>query len=81
MLVLSRKKKQRIIIDLGYEQLSCQVIEVRGDKVRLGIDAPKRIGVHREEIWLQIQARRVEEQEHREQQQQAAAEPAPAVVP
>ena len=31
------------------------VIEIRGDKVRLGIDAPKHIGVHRQEVWVQIQ--------------------------
>lgn len=53
MLVLSRKKDQ--VIRIG-DDISVMVIEIRGDKVRLGIDAPEHIKVHREEVWLQIQA-------------------------
>jgi len=52
MLVLSRKKDE--VIRIG-DDISVMVIEIRGDKVLLGIDAPKHIGVHRQEVWVQIQ--------------------------
>jgi carbon storage regulator len=47
MLVLSRKKNESIIID---DQIRIVVVEVRGDKVRLGIEAPRDIPVHRQEV-------------------------------
>ena len=55
MLVLSRKKDESIIIG---EAVTVTVIEVRGDKVRLGIDAPRDVPVHREEVADQIRAAR-----------------------
>ncbi len=51
MLVLSRKKNERIIID---DRIIITVVEVKPDKVRLGFDAPANVPIHREEIWLQI---------------------------
>lgn len=51
MLVLSRKKDERIIIG---DVITVMVIEIRGDKVRLGIDAPKNVTVHREEVYHAI---------------------------
>jgi carbon storage regulator len=48
MLVLSRKIDQKI--KLG-EDITLTVIEIRGDKVRLGIDAPESVAVHRQEIY------------------------------
>lgn len=50
-LVLSRKEGEAIIIN---NDVRVTVIEVRGNKVRLGVDAPKELPVHREEIWLEI---------------------------
>ena len=47
MLVLSRKKNEAVIIN---GNIKITIVEVRGDKVRLGIDAPKDIAIHREEI-------------------------------
>ena len=47
MLVLSRKLSEEIIIN---GNIRVVVIEVRGDKVRLGIDAPRNIPVHRREV-------------------------------
>lgn len=47
MLVLSRKKNESIIIN---DNITVTVIEIRGDKVRLGIEAPKDITVHRREV-------------------------------
>lgn len=52
MLVLSRKKNESIIIN---NDITITVIEVRGDKVRLGVDAPKEIPVHRREVYDAIQ--------------------------
>jgi len=51
MLVLSRKKNESIIIN---DQITVTVIEIRGDKVRLGIEAPKDVSVHRREVYEAI---------------------------
>ncbi len=48
MLVLSRKKNESIIIN---DNITIVVVEIRGDKVRLGIDAPKEVPVHRREVY------------------------------
>ena len=47
MLVLSRKRNESIVID---ENIVITVVEVRGDKVRLGIEAPQEIPIHRSEV-------------------------------
>ncbi len=52
MLVLSRKTNESIVID---DRISVVVVEIRGDKVRLGIEAPKDVAVHRKEIYDAIQ--------------------------
>ena len=52
MLVLSRKKNESIIIN---DHITVTVVEIRGDKVRLGIDAPKDVTVHRREVYEAIQ--------------------------
>jgi carbon storage regulator len=51
MLVLSRKKSEKVRIS---EDIIVTLIEIRGDKVRLGIEAPKCIPVHREEVYQAI---------------------------
>jgi carbon storage regulator len=51
MLVLSRKKNESIVIG---ENIVVMVIEVQGDRVRLGIDAPKEVSVHRLEVYEAI---------------------------
>ncbi|MCL4154462.1 UNVERIFIED_CONTAM: hypothetical protein GTU68_022923 [Idotea baltica] len=48
MLVLSRKKDEKIVIG---DNITLVVIEIRGDKVRLGIEAPRDVAVHRKEIY------------------------------
>jgi len=48
MLVLSRKKNESIIIN---DDITIVVVEIRGDKVRLGVDAPKDVPVHRMEVY------------------------------
>lgn len=52
MLVLTRERSERIMIG---EEIIITVVEVRGDKVRLGIDAPHGVPVHREEVYKLIQ--------------------------
>jgi len=47
MLVLSRHKNEAIVID---GQIKVTVVEIRGDRIRLGIEAPQAIGVWREEL-------------------------------
>ena len=51
MLVLSRKKNESIVIN---NDITVTVVEIRGDKVRLGIVAPKDVPVHREEVYEAI---------------------------
>ncbi len=50
MLVLSRKRDERIVIGEGPNRVELTVVEIRGDKVRLGIAAPREIPVWREEL-------------------------------
>ena len=51
MLVLSRKKNESIIIN---NDITIVVVEIRGDKVRLGVEAPKELPVHRREVYEAI---------------------------
>ncbi len=48
MLVLSRQSDETIIIG---DNIRVTIVEVRGDKVRIGIDAPRDVSVHRQEIY------------------------------
>ncbi len=52
MLVLSRQRDESIIIG---DNVVITVVDVRGDKVKLGIDAPREISVHRREVYEAIQ--------------------------
>ena len=65
MLVLSRKKNESIVIN---SDVTITVVEIRGDKVRLGIVAPKDVPVHRQEVYDAIHGGK------------DAAQPAPAPV-
>ncbi|NLJ73819.1 MAG: carbon storage regulator CsrA [Firmicutes bacterium] len=53
MLVLTRKVDQSIMIG---DHIRVVVVDVRGDQVKLGIDAPRDVMVHRQEIYQEIQA-------------------------
>ncbi len=57
MLVLSRRVQQSIRIG---DDITITVIEVRGDQVRLGIDAPRHVAVHRTEVLLQVERQNAE---------------------
>lgn len=52
MLVLSRHRDESIIIG---DDIVITIVDIRGDKVRLGIDAPQDIPVHRQEVYEAIQ--------------------------
>ncbi len=52
MLVLSRQRDESIIIG---DNIVITIVEIRGDKVRLGIEAPTEISVHRQEVYEAIQ--------------------------
>lgn len=52
MLVLSRKKGQSIMLG---DNIELTIIEIQGDQVRIGINAPKSVQVYRKELFLEIQ--------------------------
>jgi carbon storage regulator len=52
MLVLSRHRDESIMIG---DNVVVTIVDIRGDKVRLGIDAPNEIPVHRQEVYEAIQ--------------------------
>lgn len=52
MLVLSRKRNESVVIN---DEIVVTVVEVRGDKVRLGIQAPRDVPIHRSEVMAAIQ--------------------------
>src|SRR3982074_3269551 len=54
MLVLSRKKNESIVSN---NDITVTVVEIRGDKVRLGIVSPKEVPVHRQEVFEAIHGR------------------------
>lgn len=57
MLVLSRGKDETIMIG---DHIEITVVEVRGDRVRIGINAPVHVPVHRKEVYLAIQRENIE---------------------
>jgi carbon storage regulator len=65
MLILSRKVNERVVIG---DEITVSIIEIRGDQVRLGVNAPKTVKVFRQEIYDEIRA-----------ENQAAA--APSAIP
>ena len=58
MLVLSRHRDESIMIG---DEIVITVVDIRGDKVRLGIDAPQNVPVHRQEVYEAIQRERAQE--------------------
>ena len=60
MLVLSRKKDESIMVG---DNIKLTIIEIRGDKVRLGIEAPRDVTVHREEIYKIVKKEKAEQDE------------------
>ena len=67
MLIITRRPGEKIMLG---EDISIQVMEIVGNQVRIGIQAPKSVPVYREEIWEAVKA-----------ENQAAAESAPDELP
>lgn len=53
MLILTRRVGESVVIG---DEIVLTVVEVRGDSVRLGIEAPRSVDVHREEVYRELQA-------------------------
>jgi carbon storage regulator len=53
MLILSRKVNEKVVIG---EDITISIIEIRGDQIRIGIDAPKKVKVFRQEVFDAIKA-------------------------
>lgn len=60
MLVLSRQQEEVVLIG---DNVRVKVVDIRGDKVRLGFEAPPEIKIHREEVYLKIKAQERAEQQ------------------
>jgi len=60
MLVLTRRKSESLIIGEGVNKVTVTVLEICGNQVRIGIDAPKKVRVDREEIRERIEAEKNE---------------------
>lgn len=57
MLVLTRKKREAIKID---DHIEIKILAIDGDQVKLGIEAPQSVEIHRKEIYLEIQKQNCE---------------------
>jgi carbon storage regulator len=68
MLVLTRKSNQSIMIG---DDIEVSVLAVMGDKVRVGIDAPRAVKVYRKEVYVEIQRDRDDDPEDEEDVDQA----------
>lgn len=58
MLILTRKPSETLMIG---DDITVTVLGVKGNQVRIGVNAPKDVSVHREEIYLRIQAEQADE--------------------
>lgn len=57
MLVLSRRRNEQIVVD---GSIVITVVEIRGDKVRLGIEAPREVPIHRREVQAAVDLQAVD---------------------
>ena len=80
MLVLSRQRDESIVIG---DNIVITIVDIRGDKVRLGINAPAEIPVHRQEVYDAIQrenlrAAGLSRATHRDSENRPSSDPNPA---
>jgi carbon storage regulator len=78
MLILTRRVGENIVIG---DEVVITVLGIKGNQVRIGINAPKNVSVHREEIYQRIQQEKtVPEEEKKEASVEAAAPSTPATT-
>lgn len=53
MLILTRRVSETVIIG---DDITVTILDVKGNQVRIGVDAPKEVAVHRKEVYLRIKA-------------------------
>ncbi len=58
MLILSRKNGEKLIIG---DDVELTILSIKGNQVRIGVNAPKDVAVHREEVYLRIQREKAQE--------------------
>jgi carbon storage regulator len=73
MLVLSRQRDESIVIG---DNVVVTIVDVRGDRVRLGIEAPREVSVHRREVYEAIQRENREASQIRPEQARQITDPA-----
>jgi carbon storage regulator len=78
MLVLSRQRDETIMIG---DDIEVTVVDIRGDKVRLGINAPKQISVHRKEVYDAIRRENRAAAQVKPEDLSGIGKPAPARAP
>src|SRR5205809_7723950 len=78
MLVLSRQRDETIMIG---DDIEVTVVDIRGDKVRLGINAPREISVHRKEVYDAIRRENRAAAQVKPEDVSGVAKPAPATPP
>ena len=59
MLILTRKLKEKILIN---DNIEVSILDIHRNQVRIGINAPKEISVHREEIWQRIEQEKAQKE-------------------
>lgn len=65
MIVITRQKDESIMIG---DKVEISIIDVRGDKVRLGISCPRSISIHRKEIWEAMQREKKKKENEKEKE-------------
>ena len=63
MLILTRRIGESVIIN---EDITVTVLGIKGNQIRVGIDAPRHVSVHREEIYQRMKTEELEEEEEEE---------------
>ena len=56
MLVLSRRQREQIVLGVGDRVVTIHVVRVQGNRVRLGVEAPRDVVIHRREVWDRVVA-------------------------
>jgi len=54
MLILARKRGERVVVSMNGETVTIEILKIRGAQVSVGFKAPTHVAVHREEIWNRI---------------------------